>query len=88
MQILDEDGLPDFEKLRENYKLVKKLIDSGKVLSTYAVGMGGLAEAISKMCFGNNIGFKFNDDINVESIFKEDYGSIVMEIDNCLLCKS
>lgn len=80
-----EDGLPNFQELRENYQLVHKLIDSGRVLSTYAVGTGGLAEAISKMCFGNNIGFKFNDDINVESIFKEDYGSIVMEIDNSLL---
>jgi phosphoribosylformylglycinamidine synthase len=76
-----EDGLPDFNRLRENYKLVKKLIDSGKILSSYAVGMGGLCEAISKMCFGNNIGFTFDPDIDVNSIFKEDYGSIVMEID-------
>ncbi|MBU3142407.1 phosphoribosylformylglycinamidine synthase [Clostridium sp. CF012] len=82
---IEEDGLLDFQQLRENYKLVKKLIDNGKVLSTYAVGTGGLAEAISKMCFGNNIGFRFNEDIKVESIFKEAYGSIVMEIDNCVL---
>jgi len=80
-----EDGLPDFEKLRENYKLVKKLIDEGKALSTYAIGTGGLAEAISKMCFGNNIGFRFSEDIQAESIFKEDYGSIVMEIDNSII---
>jgi len=78
---IGEEGLPDFEMLRQNYKLVKKLIDSGSVLSTYAVGTGGLAEAISKMCFGNKIGFSFSEDISVESIFKEDYGSIVMEID-------
>ncbi|MEK6266793.1 MAG: phosphoribosylformylglycinamidine synthase, partial [Clostridium sp.] len=76
-----EDGLPDFDRLRENYKLVKKLIDSGKILSSYAVGMGGLCEAISKMCFGNNIGFTFAPDIDANSIFKEDYGSIVLEID-------
>ncbi|MCB2292580.1 phosphoribosylformylglycinamidine synthase [Clostridium algoriphilum] len=75
-----EDGLPDFEKLRQNYKLVKALIESGKALSTYAVGMGGLAEAISKMCFGNKIGFAFASDIQAEDIFKEDYGSIVMEV--------
>ncbi|GCD09072.1 phosphoribosylformylglycinamidine synthase [Clostridium tagluense] len=79
------DGLPDFEKLGQNYKLVKTLIDNGKVLSTYAVGTGGLAEAISKMCFGNRIGFKFERGIQVEQIFKEDYGSIVMEIDNSVL---
>ena len=80
-----EDGLPDFEKLRANYKLVKKLIDSGKALSTYAVGMGGIASAISKMCFGNNIGFTFENDIKAENLFEEDYGSIVMEIDNSIL---
>ncbi|MCB2297244.1 phosphoribosylformylglycinamidine synthase [Clostridium tagluense] len=80
-----DDGLPDFEKLGQNYKLVKTLIDNGKVLSTYAVGTGGLAEAISKMCFGNRIGFKFESGIQVEQIFKEDYGSIVMEIDNSVL---
>jgi phosphoribosylformylglycinamidine synthase len=80
----EEDGLPNFQQLRNNYKLVKKLIDSGKVLSSYAVGTGGIAEAISKMSFGNNIGFTFQDDIVVEDIFKEDYGSIVMEIDNCM----
>jgi phosphoribosylformylglycinamidine synthase len=79
-----EDGLPNFDQLRESFKLVKKLIDSGKVLSSYAVGTGGIAEAISKMSFGNNIGFTFKDDIVVEDIFKEDYGSIVMEIDNCM----
>jgi len=82
---IGEDGLPDFKMLQENYKLVKKLIEGGKALSTYAVGTGGLAEAISKMCFGNNIGFSFNEDIQVESIFKEDYGSVVMEIGNCTL---
>lgn len=82
---IGEDGLPDFEKLRENFKLVRKLINSGKVLSSYAVGMGGLAEAISKMCFGNNIGFTFASDIKTQSIFEENYGSIVMEIDNNLL---
>jgi len=77
---LCEDGLPDFEKLRENYKLVKALIEGGKALSTYAVGMGGLVEVISKMCFGNKIGFTFDKGIQVEDIFKEDYGSIVMEV--------
>ena len=66
-----QDGLPDFEKLRENYKLVKKLIDSGKVLSTYAIGTGGLSSAISKMCFGNNIGFKFASDIKERVYLKK-----------------
>ncbi|MBU3159120.1 phosphoribosylformylglycinamidine synthase [Clostridium frigoris] len=82
---IGEDGLPDFEKLRTNYKLVKKLISSGKVMSSYAVGMGGLTEVISKMSFGNNIGFTFANDVNVEDIFKENYGSIVMEVDNDVL---
>ena len=48
---IGEDGLPDFEKLRENYKLVKKLIDNGKVLSTYAVGTGWSCRSYIKNVF-------------------------------------
>ncbi len=33
------------------------------------------------MCFGNMIGFKFNEDINEEEVFAPLYGSIVLEFD-------
>lgn len=76
----DENELPDFERLTRNYTKINALIRSGKVLSSYTVRMGGLAAAISKMSFGNRIGMSFKDTVEAESLFRPDYGSIVLEI--------
>lgn len=76
----DENELPDFEQLTRNYTKINALIRSGKALSSYTVRMGGLAAAISKMSFGNRIGMSFKDTVEVDSLFRADYGSIVLEI--------
>jgi phosphoribosylformylglycinamidine synthase len=55
----DRTGLPDFSNLKRNFSLARQLIASGMVLSAYTVKTGGLAAAISKMSFGNRIGFSF-----------------------------
>ncbi|HVJ48734.1 phosphoribosylformylglycinamidine synthase [Desulfitobacterium sp.] len=78
--VRDENELPDFERLSQNYTKVNELIRSGKVLASYTVRMGGLAVALSKMSFGNRIGMTFNDQVEVKNVFRPDYGSIVLEI--------
>ncbi len=77
----DENELPDFEQLGNCYSRIYELIKEGRILSAHTVKAGGLAEAISKMCFGNMIGFAFKEDILPEILFAPDYGSIVLEID-------
>ncbi len=56
----ENDGLPDFAVLRRNFDLILKLINSGVVLAANTVKKGGIAAVISKMCFGNQVGFQFN----------------------------
>jgi phosphoribosylformylglycinamidine synthase len=75
----DKNNLPDFDDLAEKYEKIYNLIKDGKVLSAYAVKGGGLCEAISKMAFGNKIGFKFAE-IKKEELFYPYYGSIVLEL--------
>jgi len=76
----DCNGLPDFEQLKANYTRIHSLIKSGKVLAASTVKTGGIAEAISKMCFGNMLGFVFEKVDDLSSLFRPDYGSIVLEI--------
>ena len=76
----DEYGLPNFEKLDKMYSKITKLIGKGKILAAHTIKTGGLAEAISKMCFGNKIGFEFKDTVDPRSLFAPDYGSIVLEL--------
>ena len=78
---IDEKKLPDFEDLCKKYDKINQTIRKGKVLASHSVRGGGIAEAISKMCFGNMIGFKFNEGIKEEELFEPLYGSIILEFD-------
>lgn len=74
---IDENYLPDFEDLKENYEIIHDLINNHKVLSVATVRDGGISEIITKMTFGNKIGFDFEKDIDV---FKPMYGTFVLEL--------
>lgn len=74
---IDGNYLPYFEDLKENYEIIHDLINSGKVLSVSTVKDGGLSETITKMAFGNKIGFDFEKDVDV---FKPMYGTFVLEL--------
>jgi phosphoribosylformylglycinamidine synthase len=47
----------DFTAMREYFDTAESLIKNEKILSAWAVGPGGTAEAVLKCCFGNRIGF-------------------------------
>ncbi|HBG5846061.1 TPA: phosphoribosylformylglycinamidine synthase [Clostridioides difficile] len=81
-----ENDVVDFEELKRNLDKVRELIHGNKVLSTYALGFAGVGEAISKMAFGNKIGFKFSEEAEKafidEKLFEASYGNIVLELAN------
>ncbi|MFQ4442512.1 phosphoribosylformylglycinamidine synthase [Clostridioides difficile] len=81
-----ENDVVDFEELKRNLDKVRELIHGNKVLSTYALGFAGVGEAISKMVFGNKIGFKFSQEAEKafidEKLFEASYGNIVLELAN------
>ena len=76
----DIDEIPDFETLGRNYELIYEFITQGEVLSAQSVRQGGIAAAISKMCFGNRIGFEFAKRYDNQMLFAPDYGSIILEL--------
>lgn len=79
--VRDQWEVPDFSRLKRNYGKVHQLIQEEKVLAASTVRMGGLAETISKMSFGNRIGMVFNETVDGEDLFRPDYGSIVLELE-------
>ena len=76
----DANGLPDTASLLANFALVTKLLREGKAVAAYTLGMGGAAEAVMKMSYGNGFGFDFNDELTVSDLFGYGYGSFVLEI--------
>ncbi len=75
-----EDHLPCPESQKKVFDAVSKLIGDGKVITAYTPCVGGIAEAVMKMCFGNDIGFKYSDDLSVEDIFGYNYGAFILEL--------
>lgn len=76
----DENNIPDFEDIKNKYSKIHDEILKGSVLSAHTVGYGGAAAAISKMTFGNEIGFEANEDFDLNDCFTADYGSIILEV--------
>ena len=69
--------MPDTECLKANFDFVSTAIEDGVVVSGYAVGFGGVQEAVSKMSFGNKVGAKV--EMDEQALFNYSYGSIVVE---------
>jgi phosphoribosylformylglycinamidine synthase len=78
---VDEAGMPDFEVIDRCYTAVHKGIAGGQILAVHTVGRGGISEAVAKMCFGNRIGFRVDEGVNMSELFKPDYAGLVVELD-------
>ena len=69
--------MPNVEQLKENWTYTTNAIQSGKICATYAIGFGGVAEALAKMSFGNELAV--NVQIAENELFDYNYGSILVE---------
>ena len=72
--------MPVAQDLQVILDFVSELIASGKVVAASTPSFGGIAEALFKMCLGNEIGFKLNEAINPDSLFELAYGSFILEL--------
>ncbi len=79
---LPRDGqhMPDFAVLKNNYARVNALMAQGKILAAQSLHGGGLAEAVSKMCFGNRLGMEFSAAADPDELFTPAIGSLVLEV--------
>ena len=76
----DSNGLPVTESLLENFNTVTDLLRSGKAVAAYTPCMGGVAEAVMKMGFGNGLGLAFDSSLTLEDIFGYVHGAFVLEM--------
>ena len=69
--------MPNVEQLKENWTYTTNAIQAGKICAGYAIGFGGVAEAIAKMSFGNELAV--NITLSESDLFDYNYGSILVE---------
>ena len=76
-----EDGLvPEADSFLAASSFVEKLIADKGAVAVSTPGYGCVAEALFKMCLGNQIGIDVADTYTVESLFTPAYGSYIVEL--------
>ena len=76
----DSAGLPVWAEWRARLVAVSEAMARGEVLSASVVREGGAAAALSRMTFGNRIGFQFGQAVDRGDLFRRDLGSLILEL--------
>ena len=76
----DEYDLPVYEEVMDLYDRVHKDMEAGRVVSAYALDRFGIAPALSKMAFGNGLGFRIEHNIDRRDLFSPLFGDLVLEV--------
>lgn len=75
-RVLD-NFIPNIDELKDNFEFIYKNIKEKNIVSAMSLKVGGIGEALSKMCFGNRLGAKVN--LKESELFGLDYGDIIVE---------
>ena len=80
------NGMPDTAQLQKNWRFVCEKIESGEIVAAWALGPGGVAEALAKMGFGNFLGAKV--EVSEADLFDSTCGTLLVEAsgDLCAPC--
>jgi len=76
----DAFDLPDYGQTINIYTKITSIMRKGQICSAFALGFGGVAEAVSKMAFGNKLGVTLCDKLSEKELFLPGYGSILVEM--------
>ena len=76
----DVHDLPVYSQIMDGYEKIYRDMESGKIISAYAVEGAGVAEAVSKMAFGNRLGVKIEHNVDPRDFFAAGWGNIVCEV--------
>ncbi|AQX13638.1 MULTISPECIES: phosphoribosylformylglycinamidine synthase [Elizabethkingia] len=72
-----ENGLPNYEKLKNVYEFIHAEIKKGNLVSVKTIKDGGLAVALAKMSFGNQLGAEIT--VNEKVLLEKNLGSLIIE---------
>lgn len=78
--VVEETGLPDYEKASALMASVYEGVRNGKILAASVVKEGGAAACVCKMAFGNKHGFTFAQNLDKETLFAAKQGNFVVEL--------
>ena len=76
----DDYDLPVYEAVAALYRAIHELIAEKAVVSAYALDAKGVAAAVAKMAFGNQLGVTVDAGVTEKELFGNGLGDIIVEI--------
>ena len=76
----DGNQMPDYAAILNTCAALKTDMLAGRIVSAYVVGRFGIAEAVSKMAFGNHLGLKIEHDLSPIDFFSPYYADFICEV--------
>ena len=77
----DAYEMPVYEQIKELYAYIHEAIKAGDIVSAYVVERKGIAEAVSKMAFGNGLGVQLESNaLEAADLFAPGWGNLVCEV--------
>ena len=78
----DEDDLPVYAQVMDQYGKFTEDIRDGKIRSAYALDRHGVIAAVSKMAFGNRMGVRIEHNMDPRDLFAPAFGDIIAEVED------
>ena len=75
--ISQEDGMPNYQDLKQIFNFIFENIKSKKIVSVKTVKEGGVAVALAKMSFGNHLGAEIK--VDEDLLLTKNIGSLIIE---------
>jgi len=76
----DDYDIPMYESAAKLYAQIHGLTADKTIVSAYALDAKGVAAAVAKMAFGNQLGVTIEDSLSTEDLFGNGLGDILAEI--------
>lgn len=62
------------------FKAIGQMQERGQIITAAVVRSSGIATRVAQMCFGNKVGFTFDDSWSVESLFSKTLGCVILSV--------
>ncbi len=76
----DDYDIPMYEKVMDLYDKIARLMKEKAIVSAYALDSKGVAAAVSKMAFGNQLGVAVEESLDAQILFANGLGNILAEV--------
>lgn len=83
----DEYHIPLYKEVMELYEMIGQLCAEKVIVAAYALDSKGLAPALSKMAFGNQLGVVVSDELQEKELFSNEIGNLLVEVPSHLLSR-